>query len=391
MLFRSDNGSIEYWECTQCQKYFSDAAGTQEVDTVVIAAPGHTSAAAVKENVNPATCTVDGSYDEVVYCSVCNEVISRVSKTITAAGHTWSAQYESDESGHWHKCEVCGDVSSVEKHVSSGPATYTKAEVCILCDFEIAPRKSGGGTGGGGTGGGTGGGGSTPRDTKPAIDGKEMNWDDIAAALSKLAKGSEITIQLNGSYDVPVEVIKDIADSDLKATFVVDSYRSWFLDGAVISTPAAADLRILSVASIDSSSLRGIAGYKFSLDGTNNPTALTIAFNAAYEGQFANLYKISDGKPVFVDNIKVDKDGNAVLPNVTEKGDYVLMLCEFSDRKGDANNDGKTDIADALAILRDVVKLENAANPVMRDYNGNNKYDISDARDLLKDVVFGKI
>ena len=59
----------------------------------------HTPASAVRENENPATCTVDGSYDEVVYCSVCGEELSRETKTIPALGH----MYDGDGI-----CERCG-------------------------------------------------------------------------------------------------------------------------------------------------------------------------------------------------------------------------------------------------------------------------------------------
>ena len=52
-----------------------------------IAKTAHTPAAAVKENVKAATCTADGSYDEVVKCSVCGEKISSKAKTIAKLGH----------------------------------------------------------------------------------------------------------------------------------------------------------------------------------------------------------------------------------------------------------------------------------------------------------------
>ena len=51
----------------------------------------HTPAAAVKENVVPATCETAGSYDEVVRCSKDGEVISTTHKTIPALGHKWKA------------------------------------------------------------------------------------------------------------------------------------------------------------------------------------------------------------------------------------------------------------------------------------------------------------
>ncbi|MBQ1390389.1 MAG: InlB B-repeat-containing protein, partial [Firmicutes bacterium] len=49
----------------------------------------HTPDAAVRENVKAATCTAAGSYEEVVYCSVCGSELSRETKTIAALGHTW--------------------------------------------------------------------------------------------------------------------------------------------------------------------------------------------------------------------------------------------------------------------------------------------------------------
>lgn len=51
----------------------------------------HTPGAAVRENEVPATCTTDGSYDEVVRCTKCGEVISTTHKTTPALGHKWKA------------------------------------------------------------------------------------------------------------------------------------------------------------------------------------------------------------------------------------------------------------------------------------------------------------
>lgn len=51
----------------------------------------HTPANAVQENVIAASCTANGSYDEVVYCSGCRQEISRQSKIIPATGHAWDS------------------------------------------------------------------------------------------------------------------------------------------------------------------------------------------------------------------------------------------------------------------------------------------------------------
>ena len=48
---------------------------------------GHIEGEPVKENEKPATCEDEGSYDEVSYCLACKEEISRVTKTVPASGH----------------------------------------------------------------------------------------------------------------------------------------------------------------------------------------------------------------------------------------------------------------------------------------------------------------
>lgn len=65
-----------------------DDTQTEEIPQLTHA---HTPGAAVKENEVPATCTTDGSYDEVVRCTKCGEVISTTHKTTPALGHKWKA------------------------------------------------------------------------------------------------------------------------------------------------------------------------------------------------------------------------------------------------------------------------------------------------------------
>ena len=51
----------------------------------------HTAGEPTRENVVPATCTTDGSYDEVIKCTECGEEMSRTHKTTPALGHKWKA------------------------------------------------------------------------------------------------------------------------------------------------------------------------------------------------------------------------------------------------------------------------------------------------------------
>ena len=72
-------GYTESIVCANCDHVF--------VAPTEIPALGHTESAPVNENVVDATCFAAGSYEEVVYCSVCNEELSRVDKTTPALGH----------------------------------------------------------------------------------------------------------------------------------------------------------------------------------------------------------------------------------------------------------------------------------------------------------------
>lgn len=250
-------------------------------------------------------------------------------------------------------------------------------------------KRSGGGSGSGSSGGSSGGGsGSRPTtSTNPTIGGSSKSWSDIAADLEKLANGSEVTIQLNGNTAVPVEVIKVIDNKDLKVHFIVDSSRGWFVNGAEITAPAVADFTFIRTASQKHDGLRGIEGMQFRINNTGVPTGLEIAFKSEHAGKFANLYKSVDGNLVFVACTKLGADGKVLLPGVAEKGDYIAMLCEFSNLPGDMSNDGILNAVDASAILKDIVGLESGANPLMADFNGDGNVNAVDASSILKKIV----
>ena len=60
-------------------------------ETKTVDALGHTPGTAVRENEKPASCTESGSYDQVVYCTVCKAEVSRETVTIAPLGHDWDA------------------------------------------------------------------------------------------------------------------------------------------------------------------------------------------------------------------------------------------------------------------------------------------------------------
>lgn len=379
-------GNTEYWECGLCARYFLDEAGTQEtaLKNVVLAKTGHTPGEAVRENEIPATCTADGSYDEVTYCTVCSEKYSTEHKTIPAAGHRWSVKYESDKSGHWHVCEVCDTASEAENHVSSGAATYEKPELCTVCGYEMSPRKTS-------TGGNSSGGTARPSrpaaatETQPGINGVQKSWADIAADLMKQGGGSAV-ISLNGETTVPADVIKAIADSRIKAEFIIDSINSWIIDGAAIKSASAADFTVLPGNS-DRIGLRGVFGADLKISGTGIPAELKLTFRREFAGQFANVYRLTDGGLEFRCCTRISVDGTAAIPGAYTGGEYVVMVCEYSDLPGDFSNDGIMNALDAAMILKDIVGFSRGENPRMADFNSDGVMNALDASAILRAIV----
>lgn len=93
-----------------------------EHNVVIPATNNHTPAAAVKENVKPATCTEAETYDSVVYCSVCGQEISRTQMTGEAAlGHKW---------GEWKHDDSTAKAESKHTHICENDATHTESAAC---------------------------------------------------------------------------------------------------------------------------------------------------------------------------------------------------------------------------------------------------------------------
>jgi len=64
-------------------------------------------------------------------CNICGYV--------TETAHSFDGDWMTDASGHWSVCTVCGHTSEPAVHVSVEEATDTKAQLCAVCGYEMAP------------------------------------------------------------------------------------------------------------------------------------------------------------------------------------------------------------------------------------------------------------
>ncbi len=111
--------------CTEAGEITYTCSVCNETYTESIPATGiHTAGETVVENNVPATCTEDGSYDEVVYCSVCGEKLSSDTITVPATGHSYEAVVTAPtctEGGYTtYTCSVCGDSYTADETEALG-------------------------------------------------------------------------------------------------------------------------------------------------------------------------------------------------------------------------------------------------------------------------------
>ncbi|MBQ7379276.1 MAG: leucine-rich repeat protein [Clostridia bacterium] len=93
-----------------------------ETETQSVDALGHVEGTTVVENTSEPTCSAAGSYEEVIYCSVCNAEMSRVVNTVDPLAHTASASVEENRVAA--TCTLAG--------------SYEKVVYCSVCHAEMS-------------------------------------------------------------------------------------------------------------------------------------------------------------------------------------------------------------------------------------------------------------
>ena len=94
-------------------------------EITTIPAKGHVKGKVKIENATEATCEVGGTYDEVVYCTVCNKELSRNTVKTEAKGHKWDN----------------GKVTTEPTYAEEGVKTYT-CTACGATKTEVIPKRN---------------------------------------------------------------------------------------------------------------------------------------------------------------------------------------------------------------------------------------------------------
>lgn len=177
----TDDGKVQYWSCSVCQRNFANASADTELPDVVVPALGHdwqlstwtwstdyasasarftcardashtdSAAAAVTSQTTAPDCVIDGqtvytaraTFDGLTYTDT-------RSVPLPATGHNWDTAWQSDAAGHWHAClnANCPVTDNAHKdgyaaHKPQGGGDCTQSVVCGVCGYVITPAQGG--------------------------------------------------------------------------------------------------------------------------------------------------------------------------------------------------------------------------------------------------------
>ena len=152
-------GYKDYYNCSVCGKNFTDETCATEIADLDAWKAGdgkldlvnHT---ATKVDSVAATCTANG-VKEYYHCSVCDKNFADETCAteitdldawkagdgkIAAKGHVAATEWNSDENGHWHNCETCGEKMNETAGVHADENGDGK---CDVCGYEMGKEPSG--------------------------------------------------------------------------------------------------------------------------------------------------------------------------------------------------------------------------------------------------------
>ena len=154
-----EEGFKDYYNCSVCGKNFTDETCATEIADLDAWKAGdgkldlvnHT---ATKVDSVAATCTANG-VKEYYHCSVCDKNFADETCAteiadldawkagdgkIAAKGHVAATEWNSDENGHWHNCETCGEKMNETAGVHADENGDGK---CDVCGYEMGKEPSG--------------------------------------------------------------------------------------------------------------------------------------------------------------------------------------------------------------------------------------------------------
>lgn len=117
----SHTGAVEYYECSECHRYYEEEAGLTELDTNELVTEKNPYRHEETERVEDlskkvdATCVTSGRNTINIVCKSCGTVVAKTVNIVPKLGHEWEAITDTDTGRNGWRCTRCGETVWNEK------------------------------------------------------------------------------------------------------------------------------------------------------------------------------------------------------------------------------------------------------------------------------------
>ena len=180
------------------------------------------------------------------------------------------------------------------------------------------------------------------RNTMPFLKGEngKEGWDVIREEAKQAPAGEEITVDMNGTTEVPGSLFDLIRGEDVTVVFAMDNGITWSVNGRDVTVEGVRDIDFgvkygeQAQGNIPVSVITNVTGEKFytglslSYDGEFGFQAvLTLNMDQKNAGLYASLYYYNEqtGEMEFICEEEIAEDGSVAL-TFTHASEYILVV-----------------------------------------------------------------
>ena len=180
------------------------------------------------------------------------------------------------------------------------------------------------------------------RDARPFLKGEngKEGWDVIREEAKQAPAGEEITVDMNGTTEVPGSLFNLIRGEDLTVVFAMDNGITWSVNGRDVTVEGVRDIDFdvkygeQAEGNIPVSVINNVTGEKFytglslAYDGEFGFQAvLTLNMDQKNAGLYASLYYYNEqtGELEFICEEEIAEDGSVAL-TFTHASEYILVV-----------------------------------------------------------------
>lgn len=180
------------------------------------------------------------------------------------------------------------------------------------------------------------------RDARPFLKGEngKEGWDVIREEAKQAPAGEEITVDMNGTTEVPGSLFDLIRGEDVTVVFAMDNGITWSVNGRDVTVEGVRDIDFgvkygeQAEGNIPVSVINNVTGEKFytglslGYDGEFGFQAvLTLNMDQKNAGLYASLYYYNEqtGEMEFICEEEIAEDGSVAL-TFTHASEYILVV-----------------------------------------------------------------